>query len=219
MAVLTKHDIVEAIKNEAIAFEPVLDGFQLQPHAVDLRLGMSFYIPKSWAMTDRGREALRVDPLSEVKEENFDIIELQPGQYFEILPNEFVIASTLERIEINHLGYMAVLYPRSSINRRGLSVNLSGIIDTGYAGHLMIPIQNNTTNQIIKIYPGERICQIVFEELTGALTRDEADTHGLSRAKYHDANEGSLGMKQDKAEEMKLIQEGNIEGLKTRFAI
>ncbi len=220
MAVLIKTDIVKAIKENRLSFEPMIDGFQLQPHAVDLRLGQSFYIPRPWQLTARGREAINVDPLEHLNDvDAFEIIEINPGQYFEILPQEFVICSTMESIAINDLSLMAVLYPRSSINRRGLSVNLSGIIDTGYSGKLMIPIQNNTTNQIIKMYPGERVCQIVFEELTSAVTKETAMQHGLSAAKYDKANDMSLKSKQDKQEETHLIHSGKLATLKSQFPI
>ena len=220
MAVLVKGDILKALQEKRLAFSPMIDGSQLQPHAVDLRLGQSFYIPRPWHMTERGREAINVDPLENLDDvEAFDIIEIKPGQYFEILPQEFVICSTMEKIAINDLSLMAVLYPRSSINRRGLSVNLSGIIDTGYSGKLMIPIQNNTTNQIIKMYPGERVCQIVFEELTGELSKATAMQHGLSSAKYDQASDSSLKSKQDKKEETHLIHSGDLDALKSQFPI
>lgn len=220
MAILTKKDIIQAIETRDIEFSPAIDGFQLQPHAVDLRLGTTFYIPKSWTMTPNGREALNIDPLVAAQNNtSFDCIELLPGQYFEMLPHEFIIASTMEHISINNLKIMAVLYPRSSVNRRGLSVDLSGIIDTGYKGKLMIPIINNTYNQIIKVYPGERVCQIVFEELTQELTPLEAKLHGLSDAKYADANDKTLGLKRDKEEETRLIKNGDMDTLKAQFKI
>ena len=38
---------------------------------------------------------------------------------------------------------------RSSVNRRGISVDLTGIIDAGYEGQLIIPIRNNTTHMLL----------------------------------------------------------------------
>ncbi|MBT3418881.1 MAG: dCTP deaminase [Candidatus Magasanikbacteria bacterium] len=220
MAVLTRKEMLETINNGGISFTPPLDGFQLQPHAIDLRLGTTFYIPKPWRITEQGREAINVDPLREIDDGNsFDIVQLSPGQHFEILPNEFIIAATLEKIAINNTKLMAILYPRSSINRRGLSVDLSGIIDTGYSGTLMIPIQNNTNNQVIKVYPGERICQIVFEELISAVPKDTVHIHGLNTAKYIDANDQTLSSKKDKREEIDLIKKGNLDKLKKQYPI
>jgi dCTP deaminase len=214
--VLTKHDIVAQIKSGGIRFSPNLDGFQLQPHAVDLRLGTTFKLARTWKLTDKGREAINIDPLNASKE-NFEEVEIKPGQYFELLPKEFVIAVTYEEITINSGDLMAILFPRSSINRRGLSVDLSGIIDVGYSGRLVIPILNNTNEQVIKVYPGERICQIVFQKLTSELKPEDWDQHGLQKAKYHKSAE--YLSKSDSDIEGELIRKGAIAKIKKDFKL
>lgn len=211
--ILTRHEIRELIANQKLVFEPSLDVWQNQPHAVDLRLGMVFYLPKIWKMTEGGREVLTVD-VTETAGDNFEKIELTPGQYFDLAPGESVIASTLERVEFRAPDLMGVLYPRSSINRRGLSVDLTGIIDTFYSGHLMIPILNKTTSQVIRIYPGERICQVLFHRLEKALTQEEALIHGKVAAKYSDCDGHNLVSKKDGDEELQLIKAGKLEALK-----
>ena len=213
--ILTRADIRQCIDEGTLIFTPSLDGFQNQPHAVDLRLGTKFYIPKVWHLTNKGREIINVD-VTESAGDNYDIVELQPGQYFELAPGESIIASTLEKIELHEADLMGVLYPRSSINRRGLAVDMTGIVDAFYAGHLMIPILNKTSSQVIRIYPGERICQIVFHKLTTPLSRDEALLHGAVPAKYDGACDQSLGSKQDALEEMDYIRNGDLEGLKQK---
>ena len=55
MAVLVKGDILKALQEKRLAFSPMIDGFQLQPHAVDLRLGQSFYIPRPWQKEEEKR--------------------------------------------------------------------------------------------------------------------------------------------------------------------
>jgi dCTP deaminase len=152
MAVLTKNDIVAAIKRGEIGFKPNLDQFQLQPHAVDLRLGTTFKIPRSWQLTEQGREALLIDYLSSSANANtFILTELKFGQFFEILPGEFVLATTLEEIKVP-TKLTATLYPRSSLNRKGLAVDLSGVIDAGYQGKLIIPLMNKTQNQVVNAF-------------------------------------------------------------------
>lgn len=217
--VLTRNEILKLISEKKLGFTPMIDGFQLQPHAVDLRLGKEFFIPKKWLMTEKGREAIVIDPLDERDDESFEEVKLKFGQYFELLPGEFIIAKTLEEVELNARNIMAVLFPRSSINRRGLAVDLSGIIDTGYTGKLMIPIINNTSKQVIRIYPGERICQVVFQQLTSELTLDEVKMHGLQKAKYTNSKKGFAGGKIDKKTELKLIKAGKIDELKKKFSL
>ena len=206
MAVLTKKEILERIKIGSIAFAPVLDKFQLQAHSVDLRIGFPFIIPKSWTLTPEGRQALKVDYGENRK--YFDVVELESGQYFEMLPGEFVGISTLERIKVPQ-DIMGVLYPRSSINRRGLSVDLSGIIDAGFEGSLLVPVRNSTTSQVIRIYPGERFCQIVFEELKHKVEP--------KKSRWHQKDVVDKG-KKEKAAEMKLVFSGELKKLKTDFS-
>ena len=211
--ILTRHDITQLIETKRLTFEPKLDAFQNQPHAIDLRLGTVFYIPKIWRLTERGREVVTVD-VTESAGDNYEKVELKPGQYFDLAPGESIIGSTLEKISLKQPDIMGVLYPRSSINRRGLSVDLTGIVDAHYSGNLMIPILNKTTSQVIRIYPGERICQLVFHRLTQSLEREDALRHGKVAAKYEGASAQALVSKKDADEEIIYIKSGDLSGLK-----
>ena len=211
--ILTRHEIGDLITNGKLEFSPALDAFQNQPHAVDLRLGTVFYLPKIWKLTEEGREVLNVD-VTESAGDNFEKIELKPGQYFELAPGESIIASTLEKVSLKSDNLMGVLYPRSSINRRGLSVDLTGIVDAHYCGHLMIPILNKTSSQVIRIYPGERICQIVFQTLARDIEKEDAKRHGKGNAKYDGCGADNLASRKDGDEEMDLIRRGDFEALK-----
>lgn len=213
MSVLTQVQILERIKAGNLKIEPSLDEFQLQAHAIDLRLGYTFLIPKRWHITDKGRESLNLDYLNQNNKHNFEVVELEKGQYFDLLPEEYVLASTLETITWPD-DLMSVLYPRSSTNRRGLSIDLTGIIDSGYSGQLLIPIRNNTGSQAVRIYPGERFCQVTFEELSGHMSKPEG------RYQNKDVIEGYIQIhhKEDKAKkdlkEIDYIKSGNIKELK-----
>lgn len=208
MAVLTKNEILERIKTGSISFTPVLDKFQIQAHSVDLRIGFTFVVPKAWRMTVEGRQALKVDYGENRK--YFDVVELESGQYFEILPGEFIGMSTLERVKVAN-DVMGILYPRSSINRRGLSVDLSGIIDAGFEGNLLVPVRNSTTSQVIRVYPGERFCQVVFETLASPVV------NRLSRYHKKDVVVGVL--KEKSSAEERLVRRGKIKDLKSRFPL
>ena len=207
MSILTKDEILARVKCGDIAVLPSLDGFQLQAHAIDLRLGFTFLIPKAWRLTPNGREALRIDPLKDHGPEYFDIVELEQGQYFELLPQEYVLVSTFETIKVPD-DLMAVLYPRSSVNRKGLSVDLTGIIDSGYEGPLTLPIRNNTTSQVIQLHPGERFCQIVFEQLSHKVV--------ARKSRWHQKDVVDKG-KKEKSSEMKLVFSGELKKLKKEF--
>jgi len=209
MAILTKKEILDRVKSGSISFKPGLDQFQVQAHSIDLRLGYTFMIPKMWHMTPRGRESLDITHFDKRNNEYFEVIELEQGQYFELLPGEYILVSTLESIRMA-TDLMGVLYPRSSTNRKGLSLDLTGLIDAGYDGQLVLPIRNNTRSQAIRLYPGERLCQVAFEELKTEVAPRES--------KYHqkDIIEGVL---MEKREEADLIASGDMKTLKDKYKV
>jgi dCTP deaminase len=213
MAILTKKDILDYAGKGKISFAPNLDKFQVQAHSVDLRLGFTFLIPKVWKVTHAGREQIHMDYFSNDKSEYFDIVELEKGQFFDLLPGEHILVSSLEAITLPD-DLMAVMYPRSSTNRKGISVDQTGIIDSGYSGQLVIPIRNNTQSQTVRLYPGERFCQVVFEKLT--------DRVNARKSRYHEKDiiEGvdvdSLAGKGEKSE-IKFIRSGDIRTLKEKY--
>ncbi len=209
MSIITKKDILARVADGSLTFKPNLDKFQLQEHSVDLRLGFTFMIPKMWHMTAKGRESLDITHFDKRNHEYFEVVELEQGQYFELLPQEYILVSTLEGIKMP-TDLMAVLYPRSSTNRKGLSLDLTGVIDAGYEGQLILPIRNNTRSQAIRLYPGERLCQVVFEELKSEVVPRPS--------KYHqkDIIEGVL---MEKKEEVDLLAKGDIKALKEQFKV
>lgn len=210
MSVLVKKDILERIQKGDIVITPSVDTFQLQGHSIDLRLGYTFLIHKSWRVSKKGREAIAINPLENngAGERHFEVVELEESQYFELLPNEHVTVSSLESIKVPN-DLMAVLYPRSSINRRGVSVDLTGIVDAGYEGQLIIPVKNHT-QQVIRLYPGERFCQVVFEQLT--------ETIQPRKSRHHQKDIVDEPSKEDTTE-MDLIASGKVTALKAQHAI
>lgn len=220
MSILTKKEILARINEGKINFYPLLDKYQIQPHSVDIRLGCSFYILKKWKLSKDGRVAINFDYLDEKysAQDNFDLIKLKPGQYFEILPKEFIIASSLEKISLKDDSLMANLDARSSLLRRGLYI-ASGTIDVKYQGTLTFPIINNTDTQIIKLYPGERICHLTFKTLVSPVADEDAKMHGLNEAKYLESTPYGLESRIDSEDEINYIKEGKIEELKEKFKI
>lgn len=59
---------------------------------------------------------------------------------------------------------MGIVYPRSSSNRKGLTIDMTGVVDPGYQGTLIIPVTNNSGSDIV-ISQGDRIAQIVFHRV------------------------------------------------------
>jgi dCTP deaminase len=162
--ILSKKQIIERITKGDLSFDPGLDRFQPQVDAVDLRLGFTFQIPKRWKMTKKGREQITIDPFNRDDIHNYDVVTLEHGQTFELLPHEWVRASSLEKVKIPG-DLIALMFPRSSVSRDGLSVDTTGPVDAHYEGFLIIPITNNT-DQPYMLYPGVRIAQLIIATLT-----------------------------------------------------
>ncbi|MBU1129702.1 dCTP deaminase [Patescibacteria group bacterium] len=209
MSILTKSNILDLIVKKELSFAPELDKYQLQRHSVDLRLGLTFMVPRLWDLVSEGRIVLNMDCFNQ-KKSSFETITLEEGQYFEILPGEYVLVSTLEKIKLP-LFVMAVLYPRSSVNRRGLSLDLTGIVDAGYEGNLIVPVRNNTKAQVIRIYPGERFCQLVFYFLANGVEK--------RNSRYHD-KDMTVGVLPERSKtEMDLLKKGKLRELKEKYVL
>ncbi|MBU1132360.1 dCTP deaminase [Patescibacteria group bacterium] len=218
MSVLSKKEILERIKNKQIVFTPDLDEYQLQPASIDLRIGWSFYIPHTWHYNEKGRVAINADYLDyQNTEEYFKLIKLKPGQFFEILPEEFILISTLEKITLNCGDLTGNLYPRSSALRRGLQV-ATGLVDCRYNGQLTIPLVNYSRH-IIKLFPGERICQLQLMKMETELSEEEAKQHGAQSAKYVGSTPYGLEAKADSTAEIDFIKSGKISELKEQHGI
>jgi dCTP deaminase len=86
---------------------------------------------------------------------------------FILHPGEFVLGTTLETI---HLGddVVARLEGKSSLGRLGLLIHsTAGFIDPGFHGQVTLEL-SNVANLPIAIYPGMKIGQISFYQMTTA---------------------------------------------------
>jgi dCTP deaminase len=212
MSVLSGKEILEYVAKEQIVFSPKLDKFQLQAHSVDLRLGFTFLVPKTWHVTKNGREQLHMDYYATERPDYFEIVELEKGQFFDLLPGEHILVSSLEAVKVPD-DLMAVMYPRSSTNRKGISVDQTGIIDSGYEGQLVIPVRNNTSSQSVRLYPGERFCQIVFQSLSAKVNARKSRYHQKDIIEGVDVD----GLEDERQSEIDLIMSGDIRKLKEEF--
>jgi len=170
--ILSDKKIKEYIKSRKIVVEPFDEGL-VGPASLDVRLGFKFRVFKNISI-----EAIDVKNYKEdviYRSESKDFI-IHHGTYSDLIiakredvpivihPNEFILASVYEYIELPK-NIAAQISGRSSIGRLGLLVHTSaGWIDPGYAGHLTLEIYN--VNKIpVKLYPLTKVAQIVFYEL------------------------------------------------------
>jgi dCTP deaminase len=131
-----------------------LDDIQIQPSSVDLRLGNEFLIYP---------EDIEIIDVRDPYFSNRLIKEIATEEGFIIKPKQFVLATTIEYIKLPDF-LTAFVEGRSSLGRLGLFIENAGWVDAGFEGNITLEFYN--ANSIpIKIYPGMRICQLVFAKM------------------------------------------------------
>ncbi len=89
---------------------------------------------------------------------------------WEMLPGEFLLASTVETVRIP-TDLVAQVNGKSSWARKGLIVHTTaGFIDPGFKGQITLELKN-LSNSRLKIMPFVPICQLVFFQMTSPSER------------------------------------------------
>ncbi|MDP9405697.1 MAG: dCTP deaminase [Actinomycetota bacterium] len=159
--ILSDRSIREALDSGRITIAPLGED-ALQPSSVDVRLDAQFRV-----------FANHRHPYIDVRQEQADLTELvdvPDGEAFVLHPGEFVLGSTLERVALPD-DLVARIEGKSSLGRLGLLVHATaGFVDCGYEGWLTLEL-SNVANLPIAIYPGMKIGQLAFFQLTTAAER------------------------------------------------
>ena len=154
--VLSDRTIWEEIRGGRIVVHPLLEG-NVQPASVDVRLDRRLLI---FHKTRRSHIDVREDMTDLTQEQ-----EIGDDDPFLLHPGAFVLASTLEYIEIPD-DIVARLESKSSLNRLGLFINSSsGYVDPGWKGHLTFGL-SNVARLPITLYYGMSIGQLSFLRLS-----------------------------------------------------
>jgi len=94
-----------------------------------------------------------------------ELVEIDEDRPFILHPGEFVLGSTLERIQLPD-DLVARLEGKSSLGRLGLLIHsTAGFIDPGWDGHVTLEL-SNVANLPITIYFGMKIGQVSFVQMT-----------------------------------------------------
>jgi len=90
------------------------------------------------------------------------------GTYYDIPPNNLHLGWTAERVDLRHDPKLAArVEGKSSLARLGLAVHMTApTIHAGFNGRIRLEIVNFGTMPI-RVRPGMRICQLVFEQTLG----------------------------------------------------
>ena len=154
--ILSDRSILEAINDGRIIIEP-FDKECLQPSSVDLHLDHRFLVFKNHTL---GHIDVRKD-LSNFTQE----VSSSDDDPFMLHPGEFVLGSTSERVAVPE-DLVARLEGKSSLGRLGLLIHsTAGYVDAGWDGQLTLEL-SNVSNLPITLYPGMKIGQISFVQMT-----------------------------------------------------
>lgn len=154
--VLSDRTIREEIAAGRLVIDPFDDAL-LQPSSVDVRVANEFRVFRN-----------NQQPYIDVRRPAPDLTELitvGEDEPFILHPGEFVLGSTLERVGIPG-NLVARLEGKSSLGRLGLLIHsTAGYIDPGFDGTITLEF-SNVASLPITIYPGMRIGQISFLQMT-----------------------------------------------------
>ena len=154
--VLSDHSIKEELEKGRIVIEPLGEGC-IQPASVDVHLDHQLLLFRNSRL-----------PYIDVREELTDLtemVEIEGDRAFMLHPGEFVLASTLEHIELPD-DLVARLEGKSSLGRIGLLIHsTAGYVDPGWKGHLTLEL-SNVANLPITLYHRMKIGQLSYQRLS-----------------------------------------------------
>lgn len=194
--ILSDGDILDRLAEGDLVIEPLEDpDLQVQPASVDLRLGREFlefertniacihpdrgdevdeYVTKTSVPAGAGGEQTTLG--------GYDADDRREHNEFILHPRDFVLGTTLERVELPH-DLLAHVEGRSSLGRLAIVVHATaGIVDPGYRGHITLELSNLGTAPVA-LTPGMRISQLTFTELSSPAERPYGADRG---SKYQD---------------------------------
>ena len=161
MTVLADRDIRARLESGSIVVDPHAAA-DLQPSSIDLHLDRSFRVFRNnrYAFID----------VRQAQPDLTELVIVAEDEAFILHPSEFVLGQTLEWVELPD-DLVARLQGKSSLGRLGLLIHsTAGYVDPGWRGNLTLEL-SNVSNLPIALYPGMKIGQISFLELSSPADR------------------------------------------------
>jgi len=150
--ILSDRDILALIERGKLNIDPQVHREHIGPTSIDLHLGNCLlkYTDQEIVLGKTYPKASQI------------LMDKETG--YLLMPGEFVLACTLEKIEIPN-GYQGFIETKGDIARAGKQVhNADGHIDPGSNHTITLEVKNN--NHIpIRIFPEILICQIFLYKL------------------------------------------------------
>ena len=154
--IFSDRTIKESVAAGRVVIDPY-DEAMVQPSSVDIRCGAVFRVFENHRYT-------HIDPKAP-QDDLTTGVEATVETPFLLHPGEFVLGATLEKIGLAD-DVVARLEGKSSLGRLGLLIHsTAGFIDPGFVGQVTLEL-SNVANLPIAIYPGMKIGQVSFYQMS-----------------------------------------------------
>ncbi|MEF8847124.1 MAG: dCTP deaminase [Candidatus Paceibacterota bacterium] len=173
MAVLSDKDIRKRIESNSIEFEPSPNlKEQLGPASLDLKLG-----EKVRELANRFKGPINPRDKNTI-EGSTELTEIR--KFFFLQKDDVILAETQELIRMPN-DLCANVEGRSSLGRLFLGIHsTAGFVDPGFEGRITLELKNDGNRPVI-LFPGMRICQIIFKTMN---SEPEVSYGDKSNSKY-----------------------------------
>ncbi|MFB6302636.1 MAG: dCTP deaminase [Haloferacaceae archaeon] len=195
--ILSDGDIRSRLAEGDLVIEPIEDpDLQIQPASVDLRLGREFlefertnipcihpgrsdevdeYVTKTTVPLGPTGDGGTLD--GHDGSDAGDADQHFEDEEFILHPGDFVLGTTIERVELP-ADLIAHVEGRSSLGRLAIVVHATaGIVDPGYRGQITLEL-SNLGSAPVALTPGMRISQLTFTELSSPAERPYGEERG-----------------------------------------
>ena len=169
---LSDRDIRSCVDSGRVRLEP-WDPQMIQPSSIDVHLDRFFRLFNNhkYPVIDPAADQPELTRLVDVSAEGSLILH----------PGEFVLGSTYEKVTLAD-DVAARLEGKSSLGRLGLLTHsTAGFIDPGFSGHVTLELSNTATLPIV-LYPGMKVGQLCFFQLSSAAVKPYGS--GASGSRY-----------------------------------
>jgi dCTP deaminase len=171
--ILTDKTIIDEIAAKNIVIEPLIEA-NIGTNSVDLTLSNTLL--------------MYTDTILDTRKKNAYAPFIIPEEGIILRPNVLYLASTVEYTET--LRHVPLLHGKSSLARLGLYIHVcAGFGDVGFRGHWTLEL---AVIQPVKIYPGMKIAQICYHDISEMPYTDYASK---ADAKYKDQGKDPVASK------------------------
>ncbi len=170
-----RREIIQAINDGQIRFDPPISDSQIGETSIDLRLGRTF-------VKIRDQKGITVSPSSGLASLKglFDTHECpavdtfgRPTEFI-LEPKDFILGVTYEKVMLSN-DIVGIVEGRSTYARLGMSMHQTAPwIQPGWEGQITLEFLNAGPLRLSLIPGVDRPCQLSFMRLSSALTTTEA---------------------------------------------